>query len=89
MYVPSAITLIKLYVSFGDTPAAGQSQTITILDNGSSTAMSCSISDPTTASGCTASGSVSVAAGHYLQAQFTSVGGSGSGRQAKVALTFQ
>ena len=89
MYVPSAITLIKLYASFGDAAAtAGITYTIGIRDNGA-TVMSCSIVGPTTDFACTASGPVSVAAGHFIQAQFSAVGVGATGQQPKVALTFQ
>ena len=86
MYVPSAITLIRLYASFGASSGATETYTIAIRDNGS-TVMSCSISEANTDSACTASGSVSVSAGHFIQAQFSTV--NGAGRQPKVALTFQ
>jgi len=84
--VPSGgATISKLQVQL-DTNAAGSGNKVTVLDNGSATALTCTVASGT--STCTDStDSVSITAGHYLQVKITNNAGAAD-RKYQVSFRF-
>jgi hypothetical protein len=82
----SGATVSNLFARISTAPAAGASYTITVMDNGVDTSVTCTISALTTCSNTT--DSVSVDPGHYLQVKVTQTLGATSNRMYGVSFRF-
>lgn len=67
--IPTAGTIKNLYVKLGGTPGSGNDYTFTLYQNGSPTAMTCTIADSATAAHDTTN-TVTVAAGDSISLQY-------------------
>jgi hypothetical protein len=79
-------SMVNLFAQVSATPAAGNTQQVTVLVNGVASTLSCQISNPATT--CTAAGPVAVAAGAYLQVEITNVAGTYAGRTWRVSFRY-
>ncbi len=77
-------TITALYAQTETAPGAGKSWVVNVRDNGA-TVFSCTVSG--TDQSCSSTGSVSVAAGHFLQVEMTTANTAANGKW-KVLLTF-
>jgi hypothetical protein len=82
--LPAAVSIANLSV-ITDANAAGSGNTVQVLDNGSATALACTVA--TGASTCTAARPVTVSVGHYLQVQVVKNAGAAD-RKFRITFTF-
>ena len=76
--IPSGgATISNLYAQSNTTPSGSDTYTVAVLDNGTSV-FTCTVTSA--AATCTNTGSVSVAAGHYLEVQITNNGAAAAAR---------